>query len=213
VNAVRDLAVPARLLNPWTEAGVSQRDAALVAARGIDNLPGRDGTVGVNPVAPSPTVGGGGVGDLLAVALQLCGRKFSHCDPAAKQHQPSQALEFSLAGDCINLGALKKPFGAIRVPGGVQVGSAFHRSKTAFVTSPATVCGSRCQRLILIWYSHPMSSPVQSDERFKIIADMIQKAREKAKGSDDGYRSLIEAVQALADEVRELAKNPSTRRQ
>jgi len=58
-----------------------------------------------------------------------------------------------------------------------------------------------------------MSSPAKSDERFKIIADMIQKAREKAKGSDDGYRSLIEAVQALADEVRELAKNPSTRQQ
>jgi uncharacterized protein (TIGR00730 family) len=36
------------------------------------NLPGRDGAVGVNPVAPPPTEGGGQVGDLLAVALQLC---------------------------------------------------------------------------------------------------------------------------------------------
>ena len=71
VNAVRDLAVLARLLDAWTEVGVPQRDAVFVAASGIDNLPGRDGTVGVDPVAPPPTVCGGRVGDLLAVAVQL----------------------------------------------------------------------------------------------------------------------------------------------
>jgi hypothetical protein len=69
VNTVGDLAVLARLLDAWTEIRVSQRDAVFVAARGIDNLAGRDGTVGVNPVAPPPTVGGGRVGDLLAIAV------------------------------------------------------------------------------------------------------------------------------------------------
>jgi len=68
-DAVGDLAVRARLLDASTEVRVLQRYAALVAARGIDNLTRWNGTVGVNPVAPSPTVGGGCVGDLLAVAV------------------------------------------------------------------------------------------------------------------------------------------------
>ena len=72
VNTVGDLAVLARLLDARTEISVPQRDAVLVAARGIDNLPGRDGTVRVDPVAPTTTVGGGRVGDLLAVAVLLC---------------------------------------------------------------------------------------------------------------------------------------------
>ena len=38
VNAGRDLAVLARLLDAWTDVGVPQRDAAFVAASGIDNL-------------------------------------------------------------------------------------------------------------------------------------------------------------------------------
>lgn len=69
VNAGRDLAVLARLLNAWTDAGVPQCDAVFVAASGINNLPGRDGTVRVDPVAPPPTVGGGRVVNLLAVAV------------------------------------------------------------------------------------------------------------------------------------------------
>ena len=69
VNAGRDLAVLARLLDAWTDVGVPQCDAVFVAARGIDNLTGRDGTVRVDPVAPPPTVGGGRVVDLLAVAV------------------------------------------------------------------------------------------------------------------------------------------------
>jgi len=68
MNALGDLAVLARRFDPWTKVAMSQGDAVLVAARGIDNLPRRDGTVGVDPVAPPPTVGGRGVGDLLAVA-------------------------------------------------------------------------------------------------------------------------------------------------
>lgn len=68
VDAGRDPAVLARLLDPWAEKSVSQRDAVFVAASGIDNLPGRGGTVRVDPVAPPPTVGGGLIGDLLAVA-------------------------------------------------------------------------------------------------------------------------------------------------
>jgi hypothetical protein len=69
VNAVRDLAVLARLLDAWTEIRVLQRYAALVAARGIDNLTVRYRTVRVDPVAPPPTVGGGRVVDLLALAV------------------------------------------------------------------------------------------------------------------------------------------------
>jgi len=72
VNTLGNLGVLARLLNSWTKIGVLQRDAALVAARGIDNLSGRDGTVGVDPVATTTTKGGGQVGDLLAVALSRC---------------------------------------------------------------------------------------------------------------------------------------------
>ena len=69
VDTGRDLAVPARLLDAWTDVGVPQCDAVFVAASSIDNLPGRDGTVRVDPVAPPPTVGGGRVVDLLAVAV------------------------------------------------------------------------------------------------------------------------------------------------
>lgn len=72
VNAGRNLAVLARLLDAWTDIGVPQCDAVFVVASGIDNLPGRDGTVRVDPVAPPPTVCGGSVGDLLAVAVYLC---------------------------------------------------------------------------------------------------------------------------------------------
>jgi hypothetical protein len=57
------------LLDAWTDAGVPQSDAVFVAASGIDNLPGRDGTMRVDPVAPPPTVSGGRVVDLLAVAV------------------------------------------------------------------------------------------------------------------------------------------------
>ena len=81
VDAVRDLAVRARLLDARTEVSVLQSDAVFVAARRIDNLTGRDGTVGVDPVATPTTEGGGRVGDLLAVALSRCRREFSHCEP------------------------------------------------------------------------------------------------------------------------------------
>jgi hypothetical protein len=57
------------LLDSRTKIGVSQCDAALVAARGIDNLAGRYGAVGINPVAPPPTVSSGRVGDLFAIAV------------------------------------------------------------------------------------------------------------------------------------------------
>ena len=72
VDAVRELSVRARLLDAGTDVGMPQRDAALVAASDIDNLPGRDGTVSVDPVAPSATISGRGIGDLLAVAAYLC---------------------------------------------------------------------------------------------------------------------------------------------
>ena len=72
VNAGRDLAVLPRLLGAWTDVGVSQCDAVFVAASGIDNLPGRDGTVRVDPVAPPPTIGGGRGVDLLTVAVLPC---------------------------------------------------------------------------------------------------------------------------------------------
>jgi hypothetical protein len=41
-DAVGNLAMRARLLDTRTEVGVFQRDAALVVARRIDNLPGWD---------------------------------------------------------------------------------------------------------------------------------------------------------------------------
>jgi len=69
VNAVCNPAIFARLLDSRAKVCVLQIDAVLVAARGIDNLPGRDRIVSINPVALSPTVCGGRVGDLLAVAV------------------------------------------------------------------------------------------------------------------------------------------------
>ena len=72
VYALGNLGVLARLLNSRTEIGVPQRDAAVVAARGIDNLGGRDRAVRVCPVSTTTTVGGGRVGDLLAVAVLRC---------------------------------------------------------------------------------------------------------------------------------------------
>jgi len=77
VNAGRDLAVLARLVDAWTEIRVPQRDAVFVAARGIDNLPGRDGTVRVDPVATT-TAGRGRVVDVLAFTVLPCWREFSH---------------------------------------------------------------------------------------------------------------------------------------
>ena len=81
VDAGRDLVVPARRLDAWTDVGVPPCDAVFVAASGTDNLTMRYATVGVDPVAPPPTVGGGRVGDLLAVAslvrtFPLAGRGF-----------------------------------------------------------------------------------------------------------------------------------------
>jgi hypothetical protein len=72
VNTVGELAVFARLLDAGTEIGVPESDAEPIAARGIDNLSGRYGAVGVDPVAPPPTVGGGRISDLLAVAVLFC---------------------------------------------------------------------------------------------------------------------------------------------
>jgi hypothetical protein len=55
----------------------------------------------------------------------------------------------ALAGDCINTGALKKPF--VRDFGtrmGVQVGTSVHMLKKAFVTTLATVYGNRDDRAL-----------------------------------------------------------------
>ena len=68
MNPLGYLAVLARRLNPGAKAAMSQGNAVLVAARGINNLARRDRTVSVDPIASPPTVGGGSVGDLLAVA-------------------------------------------------------------------------------------------------------------------------------------------------
>jgi hypothetical protein len=72
VNAGRNLAVLTWLLDAWTGVGVPQCDAVFVAASCIDNLPGRDGTVRVDPIAPPPTVSGGRVVDLLAAPVLPC---------------------------------------------------------------------------------------------------------------------------------------------
>jgi hypothetical protein len=72
VDAVGDLAILARLLNSQTGLSVLQGDAVLVAARRIDDLTFGHGTVSVDPVASPPTEGSGRVGNLFAVAMQLC---------------------------------------------------------------------------------------------------------------------------------------------
>jgi hypothetical protein len=72
VNTVGDLAVFARLLDAKSEVSVLQSDAVSIAARRIDNLTRWDGTMGFDPVAPTPTVCRGRVGDLLAVAVLFC---------------------------------------------------------------------------------------------------------------------------------------------
>jgi hypothetical protein len=59
VNTLGNLGILARLLNSRTEIGVSQCDAALVAARGVDDLAGRYRAVRVDPVATTTTKGGG----------------------------------------------------------------------------------------------------------------------------------------------------------
>jgi hypothetical protein len=56
MNTVGNLAVLTGLLDPQTEIGVLQRNAIPIAARGIDDLTVRDGTVGVDPASPTPTV-------------------------------------------------------------------------------------------------------------------------------------------------------------
>jgi hypothetical protein len=72
VDAVGDLAVRARLLDPWTEIGMLQRDAGSIATRGIDDLTFRHGSVGFDPVATTTTVCSGRIGDLFTVAVLLC---------------------------------------------------------------------------------------------------------------------------------------------
>jgi hypothetical protein len=60
------------------------------------------------------------------------------------------------------------------------------------------------------WYSPQMKHRAEIDQRFEIINDMIQKARQTTGDDNQGYHALIEVVQALADEVRELAKGPGS---
>ena len=86
VNAVGNLAVLAWLLNSWTEIGVLERDEVSIAAGGIDNLTVRERAVGVSPVAPTTTIGGGQVGDLLAISVYRCWRKLSYREPRASIH-------------------------------------------------------------------------------------------------------------------------------
>jgi hypothetical protein len=71
VYAVGDLAVRSRLLDAKTEVSMLQRDAPLVSARRIYNLTVWDEAVRVDPVAPSPTIRGRRVVDLLALASLL----------------------------------------------------------------------------------------------------------------------------------------------
>ena len=57
VDAVGDLAVRARLLDPWTEIRMLQSDAPFVAARDIDNLPGRVEGLAISSQSPCCFVG------------------------------------------------------------------------------------------------------------------------------------------------------------
>jgi hypothetical protein len=71
VNALCNFAVLAWWLDAWTEMGMLERDAVLVAARGIDDLSGTYGAVRVDPIALPPTVCSGRVGDFLTVAMSF----------------------------------------------------------------------------------------------------------------------------------------------
>ncbi len=55
-------------------------------------------------VAPPPTISGGQVGDLFAIAVLVVGEN----SPTA-----SQGAGVTLAGDCINIGALKRCSGRV----------------------------------------------------------------------------------------------------
>jgi hypothetical protein len=126
-NTLGNLGIFARLLNSPTEIRVSQHDAALVAARGIDNLPGRDRTVSLNPVAPPPTVSGGQVSDLLAITVSRCRRELSHCEPRrgvdslAGLYQEAKSPSMEMAGREPQAADSKE----IRLPEVVKVGSGF----------------------------------------------------------------------------------------
>jgi len=89
--------------------------------------------VGVNPVPPSPTVGGGSIGDLFAIAVSRCRRELSHCEPRAGVD--------SLGGDCINIGALESRFGAIRLPRRDSGRLARFRGAGSLCDQPSVPCG------------------------------------------------------------------------
>jgi len=72
VDALGELAIRAGLFDSRTEVCVLKSDAVSIAAGGIDNLTFRNGTVGVNPIAPTPTVCSRKIGDLFAVAMSSC---------------------------------------------------------------------------------------------------------------------------------------------
>jgi hypothetical protein len=67
-----------------------QGDAVLVPAPDIDNLTGRDQTVGFQPIAPATTVGSGLIGDLFAVAVPCYWQELRH-------HEPPTIVETALA--------------------------------------------------------------------------------------------------------------------
>jgi hypothetical protein len=129
VNTLGNLGVLARLLNSRTKIGVSERDAVFVSTRGINDLAGRDGTVGVNPVPPSPTVGGGSIGDLFAITVSRCRRELSHREP--------RAGVTSLAGNCINVGARKADPRTFWLPGVVEVGWGVSEVKHSLCDQPS----------------------------------------------------------------------------
>ena len=139
VNTLGNLGVLAGLLNSRTKIRVLERDAMSVATGGIDNLSSRDETVGVNPVAPSPTVGRGQVADLLAVAFSLCGREFWHSEPRAGVDSPAGIVSRAKASLTI---------GAVRLPEEVQVGSCVSRVR---VDDRDRVCQHKCCQVSFHW--------------------------------------------------------------
>ena len=126
VNTLGNLGVLARLLDAWAKIRVSQSDAVSIAARGIDNLTSRDGTVGVNPVAAADRRRWTGWRSPrsrpFALSVRTLPLRIRCWTTPAKL-----GLESASPG-LYQLDALESRFGAIRLPGG---GS---RSPQAFQT-------------------------------------------------------------------------------
>jgi hypothetical protein len=163
--------------------------------------------VGVNPVAPPPTVGGGRVGDLLAVAVLRCRRELSHCETKCGRGFP--------CGDFTNIGALESCFGATWLPDEVQVGFCVSQVKnrlcdhveSALAFGSDVTAASSGQRHVRNLNSMAnikrkcyTAEVDEGRKRVLLIAASILAARKLAQY--DGGKRVPATVAAISDSVR-----------